>query len=82
MHEGGISIWFFIGIALVVNGALITGAGVYESLYPPANPVVLFNLHASIWWGAVLFLVGCIYTVKFAPRSHAGEAEKGKASHV
>ena len=67
MHEGGISIWFFIGISLLVNGALITAAGVYELVNPPAHQVVLFNLHAAVWWGAVLFVAGIFYCVKFRP---------------
>jgi len=25
-------------------------------------------LHANVWWGAVLLVVGLIYCVKFAPR--------------
>jgi hypothetical protein len=69
--EGGkmISIWFFIGTSLAVNGALILAAGIYELLNPPANPsVVLFNLHANVWWGAVLLAAGVIYCFKFAPR--------------
>ena len=70
MHEGAISIWFFIGIALVVNGALILGAGIYELANPPAFPVVLFHLHANVWWGAVLLLFGILYVVKFRPRHH------------
>ena len=39
---GGISIWFFVGVSLLVNGALTLGAGLWEVVYPPANPVVLF----------------------------------------
>lgn len=62
-----ISIWFFIGLSLLVNGALICGAGLYELVSPPQFPVVLYQLHASIWWGAVLFLVGIIYCYRFAP---------------
>jgi len=51
-----ISIWFFIGISLAVNGALILAAGIYQLVNPPANPgVVLFNLHANVWWGALLW---------------------------
>jgi hypothetical protein len=69
-----ISIWFFIGISLVVNGALVLGAGIYELFYPPANPVVLFRLHAGIWWGAILFILGVVYTVKFLPSRTAGAA--------
>ena len=29
----------------------------------------LAYLHAGIWWGALLLLLGLIYTIKFAPRS-------------
>jgi len=68
MQERGISIWFFIGLSLLVNGGLITGSGVWEVLHPPANPVVLFDLHASIWWGAILFVGGIFYCARFAPR--------------
>ncbi len=63
-----ISIWFFIGISLAVNGALILAAGVYQLVNPPANPgIVLFNLHANVWWGAALLMIGLIYCFKFAP---------------
>jgi len=65
---GGISIWFFVGISLLVNGALILGTGIWEVYSPPTSPVVLFNLHANVWWGAVLFLLGILYSVKFAPK--------------
>lgn len=66
--EGGISIWFFVGISLLVNGALILGAGLWELVHPPENPVVLFNLHANVWWGAVLFGLGILYSLKFSPK--------------
>ncbi|MGA7294974.1 MAG: hypothetical protein WBW53_13840 [Terriglobales bacterium] len=67
-----ISIWFFIGVSLAVNGALILGAGIYQVLNPPVTPtVVLFQLHANVWWGAVLLLFGLIYCFKFAPRRHS-----------
>jgi hypothetical protein len=64
-----VSIWFFIGISLAVNGALILAAGIYQLVYPPINPgVVLSNLHANVWWGAALLVFGLIYCFKFAPR--------------
>jgi len=67
--HGMISIWFFIGISLAVNGALILAAGIYQLVRPPASPgVVLFNLHANVWWGAVLLAIGLIYCFKFASR--------------
>jgi hypothetical protein len=64
-----ISIWFFIGLSLLVNGALILGAGIYQVMNPPQSPgVVLFNLHANVWWGAILFVVGLMYCLIFRPR--------------
>ena len=69
---GSISIWFFIGMSLLVNGVLIFGSGIYEYIHPPANPVVLFNLHASIWWGAVLAVLGAVYCVVYSPTRFKG----------
>jgi hypothetical protein len=64
-----ISIWFFIGISLVVNGALILAVGIYQIFFPPENPgIVLFNLHANAWWGGLLLILGAIYCIYFAPR--------------
>ena len=62
-----ISIWFFIGISLLVNGALIVGAGLYELVIPPASPSVRFQLHANIWWGGVLLLAGVVYIYHYWP---------------
>lgn len=68
MKSGGsISIWFFIGLSLLVNGLLILASGIYELIYPPQVRVVLFHLHASIWWGALLAVIGAIYCVHYLP---------------
>ena len=68
MHRPGmLSIWFFIGILLLAYGILILGSGIYEQSKPPEHPVVLANLHAGIWWGALLTILGLIYTLKFKP---------------
>jgi hypothetical protein len=70
MHDSGISIWFFIGVLLVVYGAMILGYGVFEwatGSYAPG--VQLTNLHAPVWWGALLGLLGLVYAVKFRPGS-------------
>ena len=69
---GSISIWFFIGISLLVNGLLILGAGIYELIHPPDVRVVLFELHASIWWGGILTALGAGYAIYFAPGKGRG----------
>jgi len=74
-----ISIWFFIGVSLAVNGALILAAGIYQLVHPPASPdVVLFNLHANVWWGALLLAIGLIYCFKFAPDDVSNLMEDGR----
>lgn len=62
-----ISIWFFIGVLLLIYGIMIGGAGLYELSSPPDHPVVLANLHAGIWWGALMVVLGAFYTIRFLP---------------
>jgi hypothetical protein len=68
MHnEHQIPIWFFIGLLLTIYGVLILGCGIYNVIYPPENPVKLANLHADIWWGILLLIIGLIYSIKYRP---------------
>jgi len=66
--DGTISIWFFIGVSLLVNGVLIFFAGLYQISYPPVIKVVLHDLHASVWWGAVLAIIGLLYCIRYNPK--------------
>lgn len=69
MHRAGmVSIWFFVGLLLLIYGVLILGAGLYELRAPPERPVVLANLHAGIWWGGLLIVLGIVYLSRFSPR--------------
>jgi hypothetical protein len=68
MRSGGtISIWFFIGISLLFNGVLIFGAGLYQLSHPPAVEVVLYDLHANVWWGGILLVIGLLYCIRYNP---------------
>lgn len=70
MHaHGRLSIWFFIGLLLTLYGLIILGSGLYELRVPPAHPPVLANLHAGIWWGAILLVIGLIYFIRFYPKN-------------
>lgn len=73
---GSLSIWFFTGVCLLVNGALICATGIYELVSPPADKVVLYDLHANIWWGGVLLVVGLIYSVRYSPARERARAAR------
>jgi hypothetical protein len=70
-----LSIWFFTGLCLGVNGALIFATGIYEIISPPAEKVVLYDLHANVWWGAFLLIVGAIFTLRFSPARERARME-------
>lgn len=61
-------IWFVIGLLLNVYGLMILGAGIYNYFNPPAQLVVMNHLHAPIWWGALLLVMGIFYTIRFYPK--------------
>lgn len=63
-----LSIWFFAGLMLLAYGVVILAVGLWELGHPLAHPPVLNQLHASIWWGALLTISGAFYTIRFRPR--------------
>jgi hypothetical protein len=65
-HEKLLPVWFFVGLLLGVYGILIFASGLAEWSHPPNT--VLAELHAPVWWGGLLAVVGVIYTVVFRPR--------------
>jgi hypothetical protein len=67
MQSGHISIWFFIGVLLTVYGAMILGYGLFELATAQTANVVLANLHAPVWWGALLLALGLFYGLRFRP---------------
>ncbi len=67
MSSGHISIWFFIGVLLSVYGAMIFTYGVWELIAHQTANVVLANLHAPVWWGGLMLLLGLFYALKFRP---------------
>jgi hypothetical protein len=67
IHSTEISIWFFIGVLLTVYGAMILGYGLWELISGNVTNVVLANLHAPVWWGAIMLLLGLFYSIRFRP---------------
>jgi lysylphosphatidylglycerol synthetase-like protein (DUF2156 family) len=68
MQSGHISIWFFIGVLLTVYGAMIFADGVFDLAKGIVPNVVLANLHAPVWWGGLLLILGLFYGIRFRPR--------------
>ena len=64
-HEHAVPIWFFIGILLMIYGVLILGAGI--SGWSTDHGTVLSELHAAVWWGGLMLVLGIWYTIKFRP---------------
>lgn len=64
-----IPVWFFVGVLLLIYGVLILVSGLAEWSNPPAT--VLSGLHAPVWWGSLLILLGCIYCAIFRPGREA-----------
>lgn len=67
MHGSKIPIWFFIGVLLLAYGILITAYGVYEVATGNLADVALKELHAPLWWGSLMLVLGLFYVVKFRP---------------
>lgn len=68
VNEGKLSIWFIIGSLLTIYGIIIFGMSIYY-LFNPENGshVVLGNLHAGVWWGVLLLIIGVSYVTYFRP---------------
>ncbi len=60
-----VPVWFFVGVLLLIYGVLILAMGIIQSSNPPK--VVLAHLHAPIWWGGILTVVGVVYVYLFRP---------------
>ena len=62
-----ISICFFIGVLLTIYGVTILSYGIWELVTGVMPNVVLVNLHAPVWWGALMLVLGIFYAVRFRP---------------
>lgn len=62
-------VWFFVGLLLLIYGALILYSGLVGWRNPP--PTVLADLHAPVWWGGLMVVLGIAYVIMFRPRRQA-----------
>jgi hypothetical protein len=64
-----IPVWFFVGLLLLVYGVIIFVSGLKEWSHPPDT--VLAELHAPVWWGGLLMVLGGLYCAMFRPGKSA-----------
>ncbi len=57
-----ISIWFFVGLMLVINGLIIAAMGIYYIFYPETN-TAMAHLNPSLWWGGVILIAGALFLI-------------------
>lgn len=65
--ERMLSIWFFVGLILLVMGTIVTGTGVYF-LFRPNYGTVLGHLHPNLWWGLIMVIAGLLFLIPSAKR--------------
>jgi hypothetical protein len=65
-----IPVWFFVGVLFLVYGLLIFASGLVEWSHPPDTK--LAELHAPVWWGALLIVLGSGYCAAFRPGRNRG----------
>jgi hypothetical protein len=58
------SIWYFVGLILVVMGGLIFLSGLYQLSYPPTTKTVLAEIHPNLWWGTLMIAFGGVMYFK------------------
>jgi hypothetical protein len=58
------SIWYFVGLMLLVMGGLVLLAGLIELVTPSARQTVLADIHPGVWWGAVMIAAGTVFFLK------------------
>ncbi|MGD0577571.1 MAG: hypothetical protein ABSC08_01455 [Bryobacteraceae bacterium] len=63
-----ISIWFFIGLLVLIYGVIILGWGLISGGHPgTGRAIALVELRTDLWMGGFMTLAGAFYTFKFAP---------------
>jgi hypothetical protein len=51
-------IWYFVGLILLSMGFIVLLAGLYSLFVSREAHTVLGELHADIWWGSIMMIVG------------------------
>jgi hypothetical protein len=78
-------IWYFVGAILVGMGAIINLSGLYDLVRKAGSEKVLGYLHANIWWGELMVVVGALFILlsrRPAARTSAPRPQRRRKGHA
>jgi FtsH-binding integral membrane protein len=67
------SIWYFVGLILLVMGGIVFCSGLYQLVNPPTVKTVLSETHPNIWWGALMVIFGGVLFLKVRKQASSME---------
>jgi hypothetical protein len=56
-------IWYFVGLILLIMGAVILLAGIYGLFFETKEITFLAKVHPNIWWGGFMVIIGLVFLV-------------------
>lgn len=56
-------IWYFVGLILLIMGAVILLAGIYSLSFGTKEITIFAKLHPNIWWGGFMVIIGLVFLV-------------------
>ena len=69
-----LSIWFFVGVMVLLYGAVLLPYGAWAWFAHHEAPTALHQYHPTFWWGLLLTVFGGLYTIRYRPsRDNAGK---------
>ena len=57
------SIWYFVGLMLLVVGVIIVLTGLISLMTGAERPTVLANTYPELWWGGLILVSGILFFV-------------------
>jgi FtsH-binding integral membrane protein len=64
------SIWFFVGLMLLIVGSLVFVAGIIDLVSPPPQKTILAGMHPAIWWSLLMIAAGGIFLFTHRNKRH------------
>jgi hypothetical protein len=57
------SIWYFVGLMLLIIGSVIVLAGLVSLVTGAERHTVLANIYPELWWGGLILIAGSVFFV-------------------